>query len=447
VEKSPYLDAVSIAQKLIQFDTTNGEKPEKDCIAYIKELLENAGIKTELIYNTPERPNLMAVYPSKNPRKDIPPFLMYGHVDVVSVKEQKWEKEAFSGIIEDGYLWGRGAIDMKGEHGMFLETMLKLAYEKVELPFDVCYLAVSDEEGMSNYGMKYLVENHREIFNKFKYAIGEIGGFSLNISGKKLYPIQIAEKQMAEIKITAHGAGGHASMKHKETAMKKMAEAITTLSTKRLPVRITEPVSLMINSMAEAIGGAKGLVIKQLLNPKLTDSILNLLGDTGSVFDPLLHNSLNVTMVGGGTAINVIPSAVWCKCDLRLVPQCAIEEAIEDIKGLIGHEFDVEVLNFNQGSQNLDMSLYESMADVILQADSEAYPIPFVLSAVTDARFLSKIGIQTYGFTPMNLPKDYDFISMAHNANERVPVDALKFGSKLIYQYITKNYEGCFNGK
>ena len=287
-------DAVTLAQKLIQFDTTNGVKPEKDCILFIKEILDEAGMETWLISNDEERPNLFAKLPAKNPDPAIPPFVMYGHIDVVPTDDQVWEKDPFAGIIEDGYLWGRGAIDMKGEHGMMLDALLKIIKEtkegSLDLPFDIYYIAVSDEEGMSDYGMKYLVENHPEQFEGMKYAIGEIGGFSLKIMGKKLYPIQIGEKQVAEIKITAKGEGGHASMKHSGTAMERLAEAIAKLSKKRLPVRIAPPVRYMLEEMSKSFGGVIGMGIKLLLKPALTDKLLDLLlgGSLGGAFFRLL---------------------------------------------------------------------------------------------------------------------------------------------------------------
>lgn len=442
-----YPDAVSLAQRLIQFDTTNGVSPERDCILYIKELLDSAGIETKLVAREDSRPNLMGVLRSTCRNENIPPLLLYGHVDVVPTDDQQWKKDPFGGIIEDGYLWGRGAIDMKGQHGMFLEALLRLAAEEKSLPYDIYYLAVSDEEGTSDYGMKYLVENHPELFDGLTYAIGEIGGFSIEIAGKKLYPIQIAEKQVADIKIIAKGEGGHASMSHTDTAMERLAGAITKLCRNKLPVRITEPARLMINAIGESLGGVQGMAVKQLLKPSLTDKLLGVMGSAGALFDPLLHNSLNVTVVGGGDAINVIPSKVWCRCDLRLVPQCSLEDAIADIKKVIGNDFDIEVLNFDYGAKDTNMDLYESMAKAIKKADPDAYPVPFVLAGVTDARFLVRAGVQSYGFTPMKLPKDYDFTSLAHNADERVPVEALRFGAEVIYEYIVKDYEECFYGK
>ena len=151
-----------------------------------------------------------------------------------------------------------------------------------------------------------------------------------------------------------------------------------------------------------------------------------------------------MTIVGGGDAVNVIPAEVWCRCDLRLVPECTMEEALADIRAVIGDGFDIEVLKYDQGSRGVDLKLYDSFADAIRKADPEGCPIPFVLQAVTDARFMARIGIQTYGFTPMDLPQDYDFTSLSHNANERVPVKALEFGAETIYQYIAHSYKECF---
>lgn len=447
MDSNLFTDPVLLASELIKFNTTNGVNDEKDCILFVKSLLDEAGAETELIYRDMKRPNLLAKIRSNQNKANTPPLLLYGHLDVVSTEHQQWNEDPFAGTVKNGYLWGRGAIDMKGEHAMFLNAIFRILREKTELPFDLWYLAVSDEEGLSTYGMKYLAEEHKDIFDGIKYGLGEIGGFSLAIAGKKFYPIQVAEKQVAEIEITAFGEGGHASMSHSGTAMEKLARAIVILSTKKLPVRITEPVAAMINNLADSLGGVKKIVLKSLLNKSMTDKILKILGSDGALFDPLLHNSLNVTIVKGGDAINVIPSYVKCRCDLRLVPGCPVEDAVGEIKDLIGEDYQINVLSFDKGADHTDMKLYPSLAAAVKKADPEGYPIPYVLEAVTDGRFLSRINIQSYGFTPMKLPLDYDFTSMAHNADERVPVEALRFGADTVYDYIVNFYEEGINGK
>ena len=448
-----YEDPVLIAQKLIQFNTTNvSEKEIKDtreepCTLFIKALFDNLNVENELIYSRREgsegRPNLLVKIKGEG-NGVIPPLLLYGHLDVVSTEGQEWEEDPFGGVIKDGYLWGRGAIDMKGEHAIFLGAIFKIIKEGIKLPYDIYYLAVSDEEASGDYGMKALIEERPEIFEDIKYAFGEIGGFSLYMLDKKFYPIQIAEKQVTRMRITARGEAGHASMKVNDSAVEKLSKAINLLSTKSMPVRVTKPVELMINGLAKGIGGIKGMILKQLLIPSRTDFILKKLGKAGELFYPLLHNSINITILGGGTAINVVPSSVWFEADMRIVPECTIEEAIEDIKRIIGDDFEIEIKMYDEGGNQLDMKLYEGLAKTIKKHDEEAIPIPFVLAAVTDGRFLQKLGVQSYGYTPMRFPKDYSFATLSHNANERVPIDAISFGTEALYDYLLNQYEREF---
>lgn len=448
-----YNDPVLIAQKLIQFNTTNvSEKeikdtPEGPCIMFVKELFDNIGVESEIYYSDLEgakdRPNLMTKIEGDGTR-NIPPLLLYGHLDVVSTEGQEWEEDPFAGVIKDGYLWGRGAIDMKGEHAIFLGALFKLIKSGRKLPYDIYYLAVSDEEADGEWGMKYLVNSKPEIFEGIKYAFGEIGGFSLHMMGKKFYPIQISEKQVTRMRITAHGEAGHASIKCTDSAVEKLSLAMHKLSTKNMPVRITKPVELMINGLADGIGGLKGSVLKILLKPGMTDFILSKLGNAGDLFYPLLHNSINITLLGGGTAINIIPSSVWFEADMRMVPECSIEDGLQDIKDIIGPDFDIDIKMYDQSGRDVDMKLYDGLAEAVKKHDSEAVPVPFVLAAVTDGRFLQRLGIQSYGYTPMTFPKDYNFTNLSHNANERVPVEALTFGTETLYDYLTNIYQGEF---
>lgn len=434
-------DPVAITQKLITYNTINGVNPEKDCILFVKSLMDEMGMETNIFYNIESRPNVLGIYRSKSEKK-LPPLLLYGHLDVVSVSNQKWSVDPFAGIIKDGYLWGRGAIDMKGQHGIMLSSLFKIIKNNIELPFDIYYLAVSDEEGTSDYGVKYLVENYPNIFDNVKFAIGEMGGFTFDMAGKQVYLIQVAEKQVVEIKIIAKGKGGHGSLKHRGTALERLSEAIVKLSKDRLPVRITPPVKAMLEEMIKIMDDETGMWLKLLLKEDCTDFALDKMNPyIATLLDPLLHNNLNVTMVGGGDAVNVIPSEVWCKCDLRLVPGCSLEDALDEINNHIGPGFDIEIHDYTKGASESDLSLVSGMIDSIKKYDPEATPIPFVVSGVTDGRFLSQLGIQSYGYTPMKCPKDYDLLSLAHDADERVPVDALTFGSEVLYDFILNEYE------
>ncbi len=435
---------IDVLQKLIQFNTVNLPGNEKPCIDYIESLMISSGLETKQYALDPNRPNLWVTHRSKKPTKQ--PFLMYGHVDVVPVEGQDWDYDPFGGIIEDGMIYGRGTVDMKGPLSLFICTMMHLSTK--ELDYDVHLLVLSDEENHGTYGAQFMVKHHPELFEDIHYAFGEIGGFSIDLVGKTFYPIMVAEKQVAHIKLEFMAQGGHASMKQNNTSMEKMARGVEALQNHRLKTRITKPTQLMIEAMAKPLG-MKGLLLKQLLQPNLTNTILDLLHEQGSLFDPLLHHNLNLTIVHGGTNVNVMPSIVSVEGDLRILPGSDINEALQDIHDVLRKhaklsqdDYRLEVLAYDQNLAQVDMHHFDLLKQTINHFDPNGYVIPFVLAAVTDGRFLSQVGIQTYGFTPLKLPKGYDFTTQAHNKNESLPVDALDFGLEALCHFFEKEYKG-----
>lgn len=445
MEIAIYKEPEKLLQKLICFDTSNPPGYEKDCVMYIKSILDDAGIETRIYALDENRPNLWARLKSENPVK--PPVMMYGHVDVVPVDGQEWKLDPFAGIIEDGFVNGRGAVDMKSGVAMFICVMLKIKLEHVKLDFDLTLLLLSDEEDTGKYGSKFMVENHAELFGGISCAISEIGGFSLNIGGKRFYPIMIAEKQVSTVRITFYGQAGHGSMKYSETAMTKMARAVTALSKNRLKVHVTPEVSFMIEEISKGIKGIIGFLLKRLINPYMTNTILDVMKEDGLLFDNLLHNSINITIVHGGTAVNVVPGKVYVECDLRILPGCRIESALDDVgevlskkAGLNAKDYEVEIVEYDKNDGSPALKHFDMFKSTLKEMDPEGIPVPFVLGAVTDGRIFSRVGLATYGFTPMRLPEDFDFTSQAHNANEKIPVNALTFGIEAILLFLTKHY-------
>ena len=280
-----YERPAEILQNLIRFDTTNPPGNERPCIEYIDVLLKEAGIKTNFVARSPGRPNLIARLKGAG---QAAPLLLYGHVDVVTTAGQKWTYPPFEGRIVDGFVWGRGALDMKGGVAMLLAAFLKASAEKIPLPGDVLFAAVADEEGLNDFGVRYLVDEHPDLFKDVRYAFGEFGGFNYSIRGKRFYPIMVAEKQICGIKATFSGRAGHGSMPIHGGAMAKLARALHRLDTHQLPVHVTPAVRRMVESMAEALGGPASLAIRGLLNPPLTDPILQMLGASAELFGPLL---------------------------------------------------------------------------------------------------------------------------------------------------------------
>jgi acetylornithine deacetylase/succinyl-diaminopimelate desuccinylase-like protein len=435
VKDSPvYQHPVELLQRLIQFDTTNPPGNEAECVYYIKSLLDEAGIESKIIALTPERPNLIARLQGQGKSA---PLLMFGHVDVVTTEHQPWQQPPFEGKLVDGYVWGRGALDMKGGVAMMLAAFLRLKAEQVLPPGDVLLAVVPDEEAGGDCGAKFLVEKHPQEFAGVRYAISEFGGFSM-ANNPRLYPIMVAEKRMCWMKARLRGKGGHGSAPVHGQAMAKLGRLLHQLDTQMLPVHITPPVRMMIDAMASATGGIGGMLLRQLLNPSLTNSILNVLGERGKVLNLATHNTVSPTVLYGSSKINVIPGEVSVDIDGRLLPGFSPEEMFAELRAILGDEVELELLRSDPCDSEVDMGLFDFLGGILKEADPQAVPVPFVLPGVSDARFFKQLGIQTYGYLPMQLPADLNVLACAHGADERVPAEAIEFGTNTIYSALQR---------
>lgn len=428
-----------LLQNLIRFNTTNPPGDEAECVAYIDGLLTEAGFKTQIFAKVPNRTNLITRLKGQG---KAPPLLLYGHVDVVTTADQNWTYPPFAGKIADGYLWGRGALDMKGGIAMMLAAVLKAKAEGLKPAGDIVLAIVSDEEGGGDYGAKYLVENHAEHFKGIRYAIGEFGGFPIRMEDKNFYAIQVAEKRLCSIKLTIRGPGGHASFPMHGGTMARLAEVLKELDQHRLPVHITPVVHQMLKNMAETLSPSMNTALTKLLDPGLTDSVLDQLGHQGIMFDAMLHNTVNATIVHGGEKINVIPSAISLELDGRVLPGYTPEHMVEELRQIIGDDVEIEIVRHDPGPSEPDMGMFSALADILREAVPGTIAVPLLLFGITDARFFSRLGIQTYGFLPMNLPEDFDFIKTIHAADERIPVESVIFGARALYDAL-KRYKGA----
>ena len=435
-----YQRPVELLQNLIRFDTTNPPGNEAACIAYIDGLLTAAGFETQILALEENRPNLITRLTG---RGEAPPLLIYGHVDVVTTEGQQWTHPPFEGKVADGYLWGRGTLDMKGGVATYLAALLRARAEGLTPPGDVVLAVVCDEENRGTYGAGYLVEQHAALFEGIRYAIGEAGGFTLYIGGQRLYPIMVAEKQICWMKATVRGQAGHGSMPVRGEAMAKLARALQQLDRKRLPVHVTPATRQMVEGIASVLPSLQALIFRQLLNPGLTDRVLGLLGPMGQVFGPLLHNTASPTVLHASDKINVIPAEVSVQLDGRLLPGYTPDDMIAELGQLLGDQVEVEVVEYEPGPPEPDMGLYDTLGDILCEADPEGVPIPMLMPGVTDGRHFARLGIQTYGFTPMKMPPGFDFWKLAHGADERIPVEALEFGVEATYRLLQRFGEGA----
>jgi acetylornithine deacetylase/succinyl-diaminopimelate desuccinylase-like protein len=427
---------VEILQHLIRFDTTNPPGNEILCINYLNNLLTEAGFETQILAKEPSRANLVTRLSGQG---NAPPLLLQGHVDVVSTAGQPWTRPPFDGLIEDGYLWGRGALDMKSGVAMMVAALIRAKAEGASLPGDVILAVVSDEEYEGVYGARYLVEEHPYLFEGVRYAIGEGGGVSDYISGRKFYPIMVGEKQVCWMKATLRGEGGHASIPRSGGAMTKLAQMLAQLDQRRLPVHLTPVVRQLIEALMDVLPAPVSDLMCQLLEPELTDKALDKIGgEDGRWLNALLRNTVTPTVVRGGSQTNVIPTEITLQLDGRLLPGFTPDDMLAELRPIIGNEVDIEIEQFNPGPPPPDMALYDTLADILRQADPQGVPIPTLATGVTDAAFFARLGIQTYGFLPLNMPPDFNWWSTIHNADERVPLAALDFGTNAVYSALQR---------
>ena len=427
------LSPVELLQRLVRFDTTNPPGNERECINFIAGLLAEIGCPATLLGRSTSRPNLVARIRGAG---TAPPLLLYGHVDVVNTANQRWRHPPFEGKLADGYIWGRGALDMKGGIVMMLNAIARAKAENIPLPGDVLLTLVCDEENGGNEGAKYLVEDHADLFKGVRYALGEFGGFSYHIGESRFYPVMVAEKQTCHLRATVRGPGGHGALRQEGGAMAALARFLQKLESRRLPVHVTSTASRMTRAITSGLPFPAASLLRLLPVHGLTGTVLGLMGPKGLPFQPLFRNTVTPTMVHGGHALNVAPSEVAVDLDGRLLPGYSPGILLAELEAFLGDGVELEVAHYEPGPAEPDMGLFDRLAGILRDADPEGTPVPMLLPAATDARFFSKLGIQTYGYLPMRLPRDFDFSKTVHGPDERIPVEALGFGTDAIYRVL-----------
>jgi acetylornithine deacetylase/succinyl-diaminopimelate desuccinylase-like protein len=428
---------VGLTRDLIQLDTTNPPGQEHIAVDVVERLLSDAGVESARYESVSGRPNLVARLKGKG---EAPPFLMQGHVDVVTTVNQEWRHKPFGGEIVDGYLWGRGALDMKGGVAMMVSAFLQ-AHARGGAPGDLVLAVLADEEAGGNHGARWLVEHHPELFSGVRHGIGESGGVVQHLGGRRFYPIMVSEKRGCQVLATLRGLGGHGSIPSRGGAMAKLGAMLTRLDSARLPVHVTPPVRLLLEGMRDALDEPWKGRMASLLDPVLADATLSELGPMARNLDAALHNTVNATMVAGGLKVNVIPSQVQVQLDGRLLPGFGPQDMLRELRAVVGPDPELEVQLVGPAQPEIDLSQLELFASVLREADPGCVPLPYLVTGGTDARHFARLGIRTYGFLPLNNPADFNGSTTIHAADERVPVSALEFGARCVFDAVMR-YRG-----
>lgn len=426
-------DPVTLLQELIRFDTSNPPGAEGACLEHLGKVLDAAGIEWRLVASEPDRPNLVA---RLRGRGNVQPLLLYGHVDVVPARAEEWTHPPFGGNLVDSCVWGRGALDMKGGVAMLVATLVQAS--ELELESDIVLALTSDEERGSRLGAKFLVEEHSDLFANVRYALSELGGFTQWVGSRRLYPIQVAEKQRCLIQAVVRGAGGHPSAVVRDTAAAKLGALLKALDQKRLPAHVTREARAMISATAAALPHHERIALRGLLRERAANALFRMLGPAAAPLDAILHNTAVPTVVRGGDSSNVIPTEIVVELDGRVLPGQNPSDLVRELEERVGDLAAFELVDEEPAPPaRADLTLYPMLAEIIRRRDPGSTPIPALLPGYTDARYFAKLGIQTYGFLPMRLPREIT-VDLIHAPDERVPADAIRFGVECLLEAVQR---------
>jgi len=429
----PDAEVVELCQELIRIDTSNfgsDQGPgEREAAERVAELLDEVGIASDLMEPEPRRTSVVARWEPEGVDNSLSPLLIHGHLDVVPANAADWSVPPFSGELVDGCVWGRGAVDMKHFDAMVLSVVRARARAGVAPRRPLRLIFTADEEAGSGLGARWLVDKHREVLEGCDEAIGEVGGFSLTVRDDlRLYLIQTAEKGMAWLNLIAEGQAGHGSLHHPDNAITQLSAAVAKIGAYEWPRRITDPQRAFLKAVAEAF--------EIDLNPDRLEENLPRLGIIARVIGATISNTANPTMLSAGYKHNVIPSKATAAIDGRFVPG-GEGEFYATINELIGDSVRYEVVN-HQPSVETQFSgeLVEAMQASLGAEDPGARAVPFLSTAGTDGKAWHRAGIKCFGFTPLRLPPELDFMSMFHGVDERVPTDSLEFGARVLDRFL-----------
>ena len=419
-------EVVAICRDLIRIDTTNpGDHSgpgERKAAEYVAGLLSEVGLAPAVLESHPKRTSLVARVEGTDPSR--PALLIHGHLDVVAASAMDWQQHPFGGEIADDCVWGRGAVDMKDMDAMVLAVVRQRLRENRRPERDIVLAFTADEEAGGNWGAGFLVQQHADFFEGVTEAIGEVGGFSVSVGDKRLYPVQAAEKGLAWMKLTAAGTAGHGSMIHDDNAVTKLSEALARVGRHQWPTVLPDTTKAFLAAASEALGVE--------FDPQDPAGIIGKLGAMSKMIGATTQHTANPTGLKAGYKVNVIPQTATAELDGRFLPGRE-EEFFAEIDRLLGSAVTREFIYHDIALETTpEGDLWDAMASVLRSEDPDATVVPYCLSAGTDAKHFSRLGIRCFGFSPLRLPPELDFSGMFHGVDERVPLTGLQFGVRVL---------------
>lgn len=425
----PAAEVVELCRELIRMDTSNyggDDGPgERKAAEWVATQLDGVGIESQIIETAPGRANVIARWGGGDGRA---PLLLHGHLDVVPAEAADWQVHPFSGEVRDGMVWGRGAVDMKDFDAMLLSVVRARAAAGRAPEREVVLCFTADEEAGGHHGAGLLVDEHPDLLADCTEAVGEVGGFSATVRGRRVYLIEAAEKGMAWMRLSARGRAGHGSMINGDNAVTRLAGAVARIGTHDWPVRLTPTMEVLLASVGELAGTDA--------TPENAESLIEEFGSAARMLGAVIRNTANPTMLEAGYKVNVIPTDAHAYVDGRFLPGYE-DEFFDTLRELCGEGIDIDFVSHQQPWETpYDGDLVAAMTRSLLAEDPDGLVAPYLMSGGTDAKHFRKLGMRSYGFAPLRLPDDLDFTSLFHGVDERVPVDALEFGARVMDRFL-----------
>jgi acetylornithine deacetylase/succinyl-diaminopimelate desuccinylase-like protein len=431
-EYDPSGEVTQICSDLIRIDTTNyGDQDgpgERKAAEHVAALLTEVGIEPQMFEAEPGRTSMVARWGETPENRHRDPLLVHGHLDVVPARAEDWQVHPFSGEVLDGYVWGRGAVDMKDFDAMVLSTLRARirADAPPSRPLVLCFTA--DEEHGGKKGAGWLAQNHPDILEGCTEAVGEVGGFSTTINDQRIYLVESSEKGIEWMRLRAKGNAGHGSMRHLDNSVTALSQAVHRLGSHEWPTHVRPAMAELLKIVADVVGDE--------YDEQNPEPLIRHFGSAARMMDAVLRNTTNPTMLEAGYKLNVIPGDAIAHVDGRYLPGFE-EEFYSTIDEILGDRVTREAVHSDIAFEtSFDGALVDAMRESVLAEDPGARVAPFLMSGGTDGKYWHKMGIRCFGFTPLRLPADLDFTALFHGVDERVPVDALEFGARVFDRFL-----------
>jgi len=425
-------EATHYLQQYLRMNTVNPPGNEMEGARFFKNIFDGESIPCQLFEPSPGRGNLLATLKGSGKKK---PILLLSHMDVVPVEKERWEFDPFAGIIKDGYLYGRGALDNKSMGIMEMMVLLILKREKMSLKRDILFLATADEETGGRWGVQWAIENVPSLRTS-EYAFNEGGYINLSEAGvPDRYEISNGQKVILQLRLKAKGTSGHASMPHSDNPNVKLVHALEAVTKWETPYNILPMVKEFFLKMAPKKPPDKRKFLEDIEKGLSDPSFSNWL-TSNPIYNAMVRNTISLTILQGGSKSNVIPSESAATLDCRLIPGSSKEDFLKEIKRRLGDEIEVEGSMESQSilPSSLDTDLFRAIQKYAAENDPDCPIVPLLLPGATDSRFLREKGITTYDFCPFRLSEKE--LLRVHGNNERIAVENLRFGMRMMVEIL-----------